>query len=925
MKLQMFLLAVLTAGIGVSGAPLKLKMNYYDKYNGGDFDPGFRRVHFPFPVLEMSSRKVEVPKRVSQTPNRVELQYPCGAKASVEIGDSGKVRLRVWNIPRGVSRLRQTATLPYEAFTGGTAVLGPCRVRLGEKNNGTLCFSHNQNSIGIYPAKGEGLVVATDGVDGSEIRLQDNSVWNWKVFELFLCFEIRSAFDNALIVNLSLNSGSLPPPEAAKREILVDRFGQSTRADWPGKVKQESDFVRLRNEEEKYYASLPPVPEQGRFGGLAGSREKYGLKATGFFRTDKVAGRDVLVTPDGNLFFMLAAAGLGMCDSITKVEGREDSFEWLPKRSDGQVFYIDGKHVSFYKMNLLRKYGKSFSDRDWARMFWKRLRKWGFNSFGPFNSIPVQDYPPQAPYAVELTPPEKLNLVRLIFDPYDQERIDQIEEFLRKKLAQHSANPWCIGYYLNNEQPFDEIIFQIPKKGAEVAAKRALCRYLEKRYRSIEAFNRGWKTQFRSFRELEGAALAVGPGESRQAMEGFFEEFLERYFSVLTRLVRKYDSNHLLLGSRIMPHTAAPRLLRIMGRYTDVLSVNYYTHGVDLDYLRQISQNAGGKPIILSEWSFGEKSHGHSGGVRNTADQQERGLAYRNYLEQSAALPFVVGSVFFQCVDQPVSGRWIGGFSGERFNCGLIDVTDQPYRDFLREVRLSNAEIYDVILNRRPPYRLEKAPYNLIGRKQGTREFAVSRIVSPVKVDGTLAGWPQLPAQQITASDLVFGTGAVNIRADFRACFDDRNIYFDVKVTDPTPLRNRQSGHRIWLGDCIELFFATVRPEQNGECLPGDRQLVIACRPGKEIEYHWYNNAEQLEPVKIPIRIGELPGTGYEVQFAIPLAALGLKPETGTEFRFDIGFGDSEDGRSRARQFMWSGSDRNARDRSGYGRATLIN
>ena len=43
MKLQMFLLAVLTAGIGVSGAPLKLKMNYYDKYNGGDFDPGFRR------------------------------------------------------------------------------------------------------------------------------------------------------------------------------------------------------------------------------------------------------------------------------------------------------------------------------------------------------------------------------------------------------------------------------------------------------------------------------------------------------------------------------------------------------------------------------------------------------------------------------------------------------------------------------------------------------------------------------------------------------------------------------------------------------------------------------------------------------------------------------------------------------------------
>lgn len=928
--MKRYFLLILMTGLSLlatAGTPLNLKMNYYDKYNGGDISPNFKQIFFPFPVLEMRNRKVEIPKRISKSPKQAQFVFPCGAKMSVTLRGKGKVQIRVWDFPAEAARLRQTATLPYPAFDGGTVILNGIRHRLGEKNNGTVCFSHASNTIGIYSSKGDGLQVTTDGQEGTEIRLQDNSVWNWKVFELFLCFELSTRHDDALIVNFTLESAPLPPLEKVQTKILVDRFGQSTQVEWAGKVKKESEFAELRKKDETYYASLPFPADQDRFGGLAGSKGKYNLKATGFFRLDRIGNRDVLVTPDGNIFFMISGAAYGMCDTITKTEGRENVYEWLPKRGEGfdSSFYIDGRHVSFYKVNLLRKYGKNFTDRDWAAMFWERMRRWGFNSFGPFNSISSENYPENASYALVVAPPAGLNLVRGIFDPYDQSRIQEVDNFLKKKLAPHVNSPWCIGYYLDNEQPFDEIIFQVPKKGKEVPAKLALCRYLKNKYKTIADFNRAWQTDFKSFSELEAAPLIVGPGESRQAMEGYFEEFLEQYFTIFTKLIRKYDPNHLLLGNRNMPHTVTSTVARIMGKYNDVISVNYYTHGLDLNYLRQISADAGNKPMILSEWSFGDKSHGLAGGVRNTKDQNERGLAYRNYLEQSASLPFMVGSVFFQCLDQPVTGRWIRGYNDERFNCGLVDVTDQPYRDFLNGVTKSNHEIYDVKLGNRRPFALEMPPYSLVGRQKARKEFMISRVLSSIKLDGSLADWPALPSQQITPNDLVDGTASTQHRAEFRACFDEKNLYFDIKVTDPTPLQNLQTGQRIWLGDCIELFFATKSPNQIGKVLPTDRQLVIACRPDSEIEYNWYNNGEKLPQHKIPIRIGKLPQSGYEVQLAIPFELLGIKPKTGLEFRFDIGFGDSENGRTRVRQFMWNGNERNARERTAYGKATLIN
>jgi hypothetical protein len=108
--------------------------------------------------------------------------------------------------------------------------------------------------------------------------------------------------------------------------------------------------------------------------------------------------------------------------------------------------------------------------------------------------------------------------------------------------------------------------------------------------------------------------------------------------------------------------------------------------------------------MILSEFFWGSSKESGLTGGRELPTQQQRGLAYRNYVEQSAALGFVVGIEWFTLVDQSVSGRWFQGFDGERANTGVLSVTDRPWRAVLDEMMKTNYGIYKVELNGQPPF-----------------------------------------------------------------------------------------------------------------------------------------------------------------------------------------------------------------------------
>ena len=99
----------------------------------------------------------------------------------------------------------------------------------------------------------------------------------------------------------------------------------------------------------------------------------------------------------------------------------------------------------------------------------------------------------------------------------------------------------------------------------------------------------------------------------------------------------------------------------------------------------------GDRPLIFSEFYFSSTGDsGLTGGGKDVSSQWERGLAYRHYVEQAAALGYVVGIEWFTLVDQATTGRWFEKYNGEAANTGLITVTDRPWQAMLAEMMKTN-------------------------------------------------------------------------------------------------------------------------------------------------------------------------------------------------------------------------------------------
>jgi hypothetical protein len=296
--------------------------------------------------------------------------------------------------------------------------------------------------------------------------------------------------------------------------------------------------------------------------------------------------------------------------------------------------------------------------------------------------------------------------LRETFDPFDAYIRKRLDENFARSVAAAADDPLLIGYFLGNEPQHEDVAKVVPTLNRNSACKWDLKGALEYKYGSVDAFNRAWGLQVTNFADLVDMGLPVTTPAAREDMRVYTEKFFTAYYRLMTETVRKYDRNHLLLGSRWQPHTADNEMLcRIAGQFMDVISVNYYTYGVDPAYLGRISRWSGGKPLFLSEFYWNSpRDSGLPGGVKDVRSQEERGLAYRNYVEQAAALDSVVGVEWYTLVDGAFTGFFYGKYNGENPNCGLIDVRDRPWKEMLGHMMKTNYRIYDVVAGTQAPY-----------------------------------------------------------------------------------------------------------------------------------------------------------------------------------------------------------------------------
>jgi hypothetical protein len=426
---------------------------------------------------------------------------------------------------------------------------------------------------------------------------------------------------------------------------VVDEFGQWINDDWPGKAKSLEQLQAEWSSEEK--ALSGGNFDFCKYGGFQSAK----AKATGFFRVEKIDGRWWFVDPDGHLFWSIGSDSVGTSVS-TPTQGREPLFAAMPPNRGG-------RGASFYGWNLQRRFGEDWAEK-WVDLTVRRMAAWGFNTVGNWSDARLGSAH-RVPYVVTTRGWGIESGPMGVADVYAADYAERVDRAAAQQCDARKDDPWLLGYFAGNEPPWpgrEPVAADAILAGPATATQAALKKFL------AEEDTPAGRTEF---------------------LIGAYRKMIE----TVSAAIRRHDPNHLNLGLRF--GSSAPLDVVKASRIFDVYSLNSYAYQVNQREVDKV-KDAIDRPILIGEFHFGTPGRGMTPGLRQTSSQEERGVAYRFYVERAAADSAIVGAHWFEWVDEPSTGR----FDGENYNIGLVDVTDQPYRELIEAAKATHRRVLDV-------------------------------------------------------------------------------------------------------------------------------------------------------------------------------------------------------------------------------------
>ncbi len=507
--------------------------------------------------------------------------------------------------------------------------------------------------------------------------------------------------------------GHRAPPrkmKAADFFPMIDALGQYAHGDWPGKAHAVAGLAEQRKLEARELQAVPGPAGRNRYGGWTGGPK---LEATGFFRVAKHAGKWWLVDPEGRLFWSHGVDCVH-ARAATPIRDREHYYSDLPDRSSKYArFYGRGSWAphgyykdhspyttyDFFGANLLRKYGD-----DWQSAFsditHRRLRSWGLNTIANWSDGRIYAQR-RTPYVTTLgTRGRRIEGSKGYWGQFPDVFDPGFRESIRKRAGgekgKSAGDPWCLGYFVDNELGWgDETSLAVAALAspADQPVKKAFVDDLKKKYETIAALNRAWKTGHASWNALlETKENPEGDG-AKQDLQAFYTRIAETYFRTIREEIKAVAPQQLYLGCRFA--WVNDRAARAASKYCDVVGYNRYAYSV-ADH--RLPEGAQDRPTIIGEFHFGALDRGmfHTG-LRVARDQEHRAELYRDYVLGALRNPSIVGTHWFQYKDQATTGRG----DGENYQIGFVDVCDRPYPEIVRTCREVGERMYEVRLGKR--------------------------------------------------------------------------------------------------------------------------------------------------------------------------------------------------------------------------------
>jgi hypothetical protein len=378
-------------------------------------------------------------------------------------------------------------------------------------------------------------------------------------------------------------------------------------------------------------------------------------KATGFFRVEKRGDGWQMVDPEGYEFISVGLNDVAMSATQNGKKALEQLFgtpeNWTKRTAELLKSNGFNTLACESEFSIFRKAGCPLAYT--PNLYW--MSGYGKKRGGTYQQPGHTGYPKDCIF---------------VFDPGFEEYCNEEA----KKLVESKDDPWLLGYFSDNE---------LPLSGKILSA-----------YLSLPESDPGYQAAQKWFAERVGG---IDRKPTQEDEEAFLEVVTDRYHRIVITAMKKYDPNHLYLGSRTHGDCyKSPAVMRAYGRNVDIMSINYYRAWYPDKELLSMWKREGKKPFMITEWyAKGEDSR-----LANTTGwgwlvktQPERGYFYQTFTRGLLADPNCVGWHWFKYMDNDPTDTTMDP-SNLDSNKGIVSMLYEPYKDLLDAMKVMNFHIY---------------------------------------------------------------------------------------------------------------------------------------------------------------------------------------------------------------------------------------
>ena len=381
--------------------------------------------------------------------------------------------------------------------------------------------------------------------------------------------------------------------------------------------------------------SLGPVAPVGNdqlsiYGGYKGAWQST---ASGFFRTEFRDKRWWFVDPLGYPFISVGMNTLNLRLLKNEAESAE------PSGTEAKA----GRTLDFMREYSFNTIGR-WSDVSSLNQARNRMPYTATNSF-------MGIYRNKRPASCG-----KRGYINQTIPVFDEAFVSFSDGYAKRMVAHLKDDPFVLGHYTDNELPI---------------RPDALKRYL-----ALPSTDHGHQEAVRWL----AARKRKSDKYSKEDNDAFVEHVAFTYYTVVSKSLRKYAPNHLVIGSRQHGRTINKALLR-GSRPLDAVSLNYY-HAWSPSWSSMTGWlQASGRPFIQSEW-YAKRSDltGKAKGAGfRVATQLDRGLFYQNHALGLMDHPGAIGWHWFKFA-------------------GLMNNEYVPYAELLDKMGELNERVYPALM-----------------------------------------------------------------------------------------------------------------------------------------------------------------------------------------------------------------------------------